>query len=97
MHIGQKILENLAEKMELPGDVVAGLPKVELVGFSQLLIESHKGVLRYDRDTISVSVSMGVIHILGEGLSIQLMNQQNLRIGGKISTVQLEAHHGSMA
>lgn len=94
MNMGQKLLETLADKLEMPGDVVAGLPRLELVGFSQLSVESHKGVLQYDRDKISVAVAMGIVHIEGAGLSIQLMNQHNLRIGGKITAISLEGHHG---
>lgn len=94
MKVGQKVLEHLAQKMEMPGDIVAGLPKLELVGFSQLWVESHMGVLRYDRDKISVAVAMGQVHIEGANLSIELMNQHSLRIGGSITAIFLEGCDG---
>lgn len=90
----QKFLETMSQKLELPSEVVAGLPKLELAGFSQLSIEEHKGVLRYEREKISVAVTMGVIHLEGTNLSILLMNQHNLRIGGNLTAIVLEGKDG---
>ena len=39
------LLEKTAEVFDLPGDVVAGLPRVELLGDHQLRMENHKGIL----------------------------------------------------
>ena len=41
------ILSSVAELFDLPPDVVAGLPRLELVGNRQLYLEHHTGLLAY--------------------------------------------------
>ena len=43
----ESILEKTAEVFDLPGDVVAGLPRIELTGSRELRMENHKGILSY--------------------------------------------------
>ena len=38
------LLEKTAEVFDLPGDVVAGLPRIELTGSRELRMENHKGI-----------------------------------------------------
>ena len=51
----ESILEKTAEVFDLPGDVVAGLPRVELLGDRQLRMENHRGILAYGSDEIHIS------------------------------------------
>ena len=44
------LLEKTAEVFDLPGDVVAGLPRIELTGSRELRMENHKGILSYGDD-----------------------------------------------
>ena len=39
------LLEKTAEVFDLPGDVVAGLPRIEITGSRELRMENHKGIL----------------------------------------------------
>ena len=41
------ILGGVAELFDLPVDVVAGLPRLELIGNRQLYLERHTGLLAY--------------------------------------------------
>ena len=46
------LLERTAEVFDLPGDVVAGLPRIELTGSRELRMENHKGILSYGGEEI---------------------------------------------
>ena len=39
------VLGAVAELFDLPADVVAGLPRMELIGNRQLYLEHHTGIL----------------------------------------------------
>lgn len=89
MKRAQKLLAAASSKMDVPGEIMAGLPKLELTGFSQLSIEHHKGVLEYSPETVSVDVGIGSVRITGSGLSISLMNHGYVVVTGTLRNVEL--------
>ena len=51
----ESVLERTAQVFDLPGDLVAGLPRMELVGDRELRMENHKGILAYGTEEIHIS------------------------------------------
>ena len=49
-----RVLDSVAELFDLPADVVAGLPRLEMVGSRQLYLEHHTGILAYSDTQIDV-------------------------------------------
>ena len=78
------LLERTAQLFDLPADVVAGLPRLELVGDRQLYLEHHTGILAYSTGQIDVNTAGGVLRVTGEGLTLLAMTGEALRIGGRI-------------
>ena len=83
------ILEKTAEVFDLPGDLVAGLPRVELVGNRELRMENHKGILAYGGEEIRISGGKLEITVRGRGLELRAMNAGQLFITGTIQGVEL--------
>ena len=83
------LLERTAQVFDLPGDVVAGLPRVELTGDHELRMENHRGILAYGTDEIHISGGRLVVKIRGEGLELRAMNASELLITGTIFGVDL--------
>lgn len=82
------ILEGVAELFDLPADVVAGLPRLELVGNRQLYLEHHTGLLAYSDTRIDANTPFGVLRVRGQRLTLVAMTGEELRIGGKIDGVE---------
>ena len=82
-------LEKTAEVFDLPGDVVAGLPRIELTGSRELRMENHKGILAYGSQDIHISGGKLIIKVRGEGLELKSMNASQLLITGSITGVDL--------
>ncbi|MBE6995821.1 MAG: sporulation protein [Ruminococcaceae bacterium] len=78
------ILSAVAELFDLPGDVVAGLPHLEMVGSRQLYLEHHTGILAYSEEQIDANTTAGVLRIRGRDLTLLAMTAEELRIGGTI-------------
>lgn len=83
------ILEKTAEVFDLPGDVVAGLPRIELTGSRELRMENHKGILAYGTEEIHISGGKLIVKVRGTGLELKSMNASQLLITGTISGVDL--------
>ena len=46
------MLGSVAELFDLPADIIAGLPRLEMVGGRQLYLERHTGLLSYRKLTL---------------------------------------------
>ena len=82
------VLNTVAELFDLPADVVAGLPRLEMVGSRQLYLEHHTGILAYSQEQVDANTSAGVLRIRGTDLTLLAMTAGELRIGGHIDVVE---------
>ena len=82
------VLSTVAELFDLPADVIARLPHLELVGDRQLYLEHHTGILSYSEEQIDASTVTGVLRIRGERLTLLAMTAEELRIGGTITSLE---------
>ena len=82
------VLSTVAELFDLPADVVAGLPRLEMVGNRQLYLEHHTGILAYSEEQIDANTTAGVLRIHGQQLTLLAMTAEELRIGGRIGGLE---------
>ena len=80
------VLTRAAELFDLPADLVAGLPHVEVVGY----LENHRGILSYSGEEIDINGEGMVIRVFGSGLELVSMTGDALRIRGSIQRVEWE-------
>jgi len=90
----RKLLTEASEKLDLPGEIAAGLPKMELTGFSQLSLEHHRGILEYTDETVAVALNLGTVRVTGRRLTIRMMNREYLVVGGELEKIELLAESG---
>ena len=85
----ESILEKTSAALDLPCDVVAGMPRMELLGDREFRMEYHKGILAYGADEIHISGGKLVVRVKGEGLELRSMNPTDLLITGHITCVDV--------
>ena len=83
------LLMRATRALDLPADVVANVPRVELVGKGELRMEQHRGILAYGPEEIHISGGKMVVRVKGQGLELRAMNPTELLITGEISMVEL--------
>lgn len=83
------LLERTSQWMDIPADVLTGLPRLELIGDNELRMENHKGILSYGSEEIHVSGGAFVVKVTGEGLELRAMTGLELLITGRIRQIQL--------
>jgi len=84
----KRILSEAAELFDLPADVVAGLPHVEVVGSGHFYMEHHLGILSYSGEEIDINGEGMIVRVYGAGLELVSMTGDALRIQGNISRVE---------
>lgn len=82
-------LERASTALDLPADVLAGMPRIELVGDGELRMENHKGILSYGTEEIHVSGGPFVVKITGHDLELRAMTGLELLVTGRISGIEL--------
>ena len=83
------LLARASRMLDLPGDVVAGLPRIELIGNRELRMEQHRGILAYGPEEIHISSGKMVVRVKGSGLELRAMDPTQLLITGEIAGVEL--------
>ena len=72
------VLDTVAELFDLPADLVAGLPHLEMMGSRQLYLEHHTGILAYSDEQIDVNTTGGVLRVRGARLALMAMTAEEL-------------------
>ena len=91
MQVGEKgsLLLRASRVFDLPADVVAGQPRLQLIGTEELRMEGHKGILAYGAEEIHISGGKLVVRVKGNGLELRAMNPTELLITGEIRAVEM--------
>ena len=85
----RNILSRVIAAADLEADLTPGIPVVELVGNSRILIENHLSVLCYEKEKICVKMKYGYLRICGNELVIGRMAKCQLVIMGEVQSIQL--------
>lgn len=89
MGIASKFLEEASMRLELPADVLAGVPRMELVGQNEFGMEPHGGLMAYSRERILIKSKLGPVEVIGKNMTVKLMNQERIVIAGTLYGVRL--------
>lgn len=76
--------------LELPKEVYSNIPKIIITGFEELIIENFKGILEYEEFFVRISTHIGVININGYNLNLQNMTNDEIKVTGKIESLDIE-------
>ena len=76
--------------LELPREVTSSDIKVTLNGFDEILLENYKNILEYQDVLIRVNTFEGAIAIYGFDLKLEQMTDEDIKIVGKIDSVEFE-------
>ena len=81
--------EKTAQFFDLPADVIAGVPKLEITGDREFRMENHKGILSCSPEEIHISGGIFLVKLSGDALQVRAMTGLEVLITGKICSVEL--------
>lgn len=76
--------------LELPKEVCSNIPKVIITGFDEIIIENFKGILEYEEYFVRINTHIGIININGYNLSLENMTDDDIKVNGKIESIDIE-------
>ncbi len=83
-------MKKINKMLEMPKEIYTNEPRIIIVGFNELYIENYKGILEYEEYYIKLSTYIGIININGFNLKLEKMTDENLKIKGKIESLDVE-------
>ena len=80
----------VSEILELPKDIMLGLPKITMIGQIEIHIENHKGIIEYSKEIIRINTSEGVLKITGKSMDIKNIITEEVVIIGEIISIEFK-------
>lgn len=77
--------------LEMPKEVYSNEPKMTIVGCNEMIIENYKGILEYEEYFVKISTHIGIININGFNLKLEQMTGDDIKILGKIDSIDIES------
>ena len=90
MKKGKASLNKIDNILEMPKEVYSDEPKLTIQGFEELTIENYKGILEYEDYFVRVNTHIGAINVNGFNLKLEKMTEDDIKIMGKIESVDIE-------
>lgn len=83
------VAEQAAERLSLPADSMAAVPRITLTGRRQLLVERHRGLKRYGTDRVELDLGAFCLRVQGGALSLAAMDRDAVLLTGTITALEL--------
>lgn len=80
----------LIDKLELPRDVLMDLPKIVIMGNSEISIENHRGIVVFDENIVKINSRVGLISIHGRGFEILFLGGKTITLRGVFKSILYE-------
>lgn len=85
-----KAKESLAERLDMPRDVILNIPKITIVGNDEITIENHKGIIVFREDFIKIKSNIGNINIKGLNFEILFISGNTMVLSGNFKSMDYE-------
>lgn len=86
----KRINNKIESMLEIPKEIYENVPKITSVGFEEMIIENYKGILEYEDYFVRINTHIGIININGFNLRLENMTGDDIKIIGKIESIELE-------
>ena len=77
----------MAQKMDLPQDVMMDLPRITMIGQIHIYIENHRGLLAFTDKELRLLLKQGQLLIKGKSFVIKTILPEEILLEGKIDQV----------
>lgn len=78
----------LANFFDIPQDVALDLPRITMLGNTQLLVENHRGIVEYTPDKVRLKLAQGELEIGGTAMTLGNLRAEQILVEGTIAWVK---------
>lgn len=86
----KKQYTKLDSLLEMPREVVSSDVKITILGFNEIFIENYKNILEYGDIFVKINTFDGTIQIHGFNLKLEQMTDDDIKVTGKIDSIDFE-------
>lgn len=86
----EKSREVIAEKLDIPKDIILNMPKITIIGQEEITIENHKGIVLFERNIIKVNTKLKPLCIEGDNFEILYIGDSTITISGRFISISYE-------
>lgn len=83
-----RLSELVSRKLELPLEVLEGLPELELHGNREAVVSHCAGILEYNDTTVRLAAQRLNIKFAGRGLLLTSMTEESVVVSGFIMSIE---------
>lgn len=83
-------MSKLNDFLDIPNSFIGKVPQISIVGFEEVLIENYNSILEYENFFVRVNTHIGNININGFNLNLTQINEFDILVKGKISSLDFE-------
>lgn len=87
-----KTKESIANKLELPRDVILDLPKITILANSEINIENHRGIVIFEEEVVKINSNVGPITIYGKNFRILFIGGNTITLSGNFKSIVYESY-----
>lgn len=84
----QSFGEKLSLILDIPEDSFSSAERITIIGRSEVIVVSHKGLLEYTPERICIAAAKCEVRILGDGLDIKSMTPEAISVCGALESVE---------
>ena len=85
----------VSDAVNIPKDVILGVPLFRLIGREEFYIENYRGILEYTDTLIRIQTKIGQVQLSGFKLEIVYYTNDEMKVVGRID--KLEFHQGGIS
>lgn len=86
----RKTFSKIDKILEMPQEVYSDMPKITITGFNEMIIENFNGILEYEDYYVRINTSLGIVNINGYELKLENMTNDDIKVNGKIESIEIE-------
>ena len=84
--------QNIADKLDLPRDIILNMPQIKVMGNNEIIIENHEGIILFEDSQIKINSGIGLISIYGSKFEVLFIGGSTITIGGKFKSIVYEGN-----
>ena len=82
-----EIRNKITQKLNIPEDVLDGLPIVTVTGKHEVYVENYKGIIEYGKNCIRIQTKICRLTFSGKNLEINYYTNVDMKISGDLESI----------
>ncbi len=83
----ENVRSKLSSALDMPVDLVGGMPRIVLTGNRTVLVENHNGIRAFSGEQVRIACIYGEIIIDGKHLRLTFLKKDEIAAEGEIAAV----------